>query len=856
MIRYEDVQDQTTESYFHGNQFSIDAFNKKYVLTDDETFVRALWRVCVAVASVEATEELRDYWARRWFDEIYNDWWKPAGSIWQGAGSGKKISLANCTTVLLGNVDPDNEWDNLESIIKNGAFNVAKMAAHRQGLGLDFSRLRPRGTSVNNSAKESTGAIHWMRFIDSIGYFVGQKGRIPAMLFSINISHPDVEEFITVKSDHTKIQNANISVQVTDDFYAAVEADAMWTLKFEIPERKKGDRVYIDYRSADGKTLRDDRGWYYVSKHNTPREVIKKEVRARDLLDLIAKQMWANAEPGIQNIDLMRKWGNADYVFDPDGLSTTCCSSNACSEQALSDSSLCILASLNLGRFSTDPKQYIAEVAGVAQSMQRFLDNVNEYELVNHTYATDTQADAIRKLRRIGAGMTNIAGWLFKHGLPYGSETANSRVSDFMERFNYYLYKSSIEVGKEKGSFALFERERFERSPFVQHMMDLGLVFETMRNVTCSSIAPTGSLSLLFREMVMSYGIEPPFGVAFWKRTRIAGKYDYYFCVPRIVRDLLADHGYKVPMDSDTIMDTWDGKKGKPIAEFIHEALDKLGIKVTVDKDVKIMDKLDLMARIMKNCDSSISVTYGLPEDSTWQDVRDFILETRKRGVKSVAAFPLREMYGIVSDMAFQDLAVYLKEKGIEMHPQNFSPEELEFLGLAFKNRAADAVKRPKSLPCDIYHIKCKGEPYFVVVGMYDGTPYEVFVGKDDGACTNKSVEHGTIIKVKRGHYRVVSNDEVVIENVSAHCNHEEGALTRLTSLSLRHNVPVDFVVHPLEKSEGDLYSLSRGLVRVLKKYIQDGTRVSGAACPACNSAELVRQEGCISCGCGWSKCT
>src|ERR1044072_9443604 len=169
---YEDVKDQTTEEYFQGNKFSIDAFQKKYTSNPKETYVQARKRVCDFIASVEKTDALKKYWSDRWFDEIYNDWWHPAGSIMQGAGSGRKISLCNCTTISLGKLKDDEDWDNLESIIKNTAYTVAKCAAYRQGLGVDFSCLRPNGTKVLNSANESTGAIHWMRFIDSIGYYV------------------------------------------------------------------------------------------------------------------------------------------------------------------------------------------------------------------------------------------------------------------------------------------------------------------------------------------------------------------------------------------------------------------------------------------------------------------------------------------------------------------------------------------------------------------------------------------------------------------------------------------------------------------------------------------------------------
>jgi hypothetical protein len=332
MVKYKDVRDETTEEYFGGNQFSIDAFNKKYRLHEKESYVDAIWRVCKEIASIEETPELKKFWAERWFDEIYNDWWHPAGSIMQGAGSGRKISLANCfsrdtefitdvgvksfenfedgddvnvlvntgtfkpakvknfgtqklvkltvhknttkkeiyctpdhiwrtlnsnesiiekttkdlregdilphisrkymtdinsvkknrnnwtvdkveesnrtesvwcvvepetqnftlaggvnthncTTISLGTGRDEEEWDSLESIIRNAGYTVAKTAAYRQGLGIDFSRLRPRKTTVLNSAVESEGAVHWMEFIDSIGYKVGQKEEFPPCCF-------------------------------------------------------------------------------------------------------------------------------------------------------------------------------------------------------------------------------------------------------------------------------------------------------------------------------------------------------------------------------------------------------------------------------------------------------------------------------------------------------------------------------------------------------------------------------------------------------------------------------------------------------------------------------------------------
>jgi len=496
MIIFKDIENMTNDEYFNGNKFSVDAFNKKYKTYDTETYVQSIKRVCDFIASVEETKELQEYWSNKWFDEIFNDWWQPAGSIMQGAGSNRKISLANCTTVSAGIVDENNNWDNLESIFKNSAYTIAKSAAYRQGLGIDASTLRPRDSLVLNSANKSTGAIHWLKFFDSIGYYVGQEGRIPAMLFSMNISHPDIEEFISIKKDYTQIQNANISVQMTNDFYEAVNNNKNWELKFTVPGVKKGDHIYLDVHSTDADCIMDSKGkWYKIATHDKKEEIIHKTVNAKKILKLIAKNMYNNAEPGIQNIDIARKYSNSDAVYDKDNTyDSRILSTNACSEQYLSRESLCVLSSINMEKFNTEYDTYINELKTISYSVNRFLDNVNECELKYKTYATPHQKLAIESLRRTGAGITNIGGWLFKLNKEYGESSSNVDVERFIKMYNYYLYKSSISLGKEKGSFGLFNKHKLLKAPFISNMINHfpDLEFDYLRNVTVSSIAPTG----------------------------------------------------------------------------------------------------------------------------------------------------------------------------------------------------------------------------------------------------------------------------------------------------------------------------------------------------------------------------
>jgi ribonucleoside-diphosphate reductase alpha chain len=864
VTKFEDVKDQTTSDYFSGNKFSIDVFEKKYTGFTGETYVQAIKRVCDYIASVEKTDVLKRYWSDRWFDEIYNDWWHPAGSIMQGAIKNRRISLINCTTSSLGIIDKNREYDSLESIIRNLAYKVAKYAAYRQGNGMDFSRLRPRDSKLLNSANKSTGAVHWMGFIDNVSYYVGQFGRIPALLFSLNIHHPDIVEFIKAKSDTKSIQNANISVQVTDDFYKAVDNDEYWVMTFTVPARKVGERVYVEPNTALPNYSYDEelKSHYYLETKNREEEVIAKKEKARYILELIAKGMCDYAEPGIQNIDVARKYSNSDYVYDKDHRhDSRIVSSNACSEQYLSADSCCVLASLNVEKFSTDETECNNELSLIGESINRFLDNVNEAEIQYHTYATEDQREAMVALRRTGAGVTNICGWLLKGNVEYGSKESVEKLSWFMRQYNYYMYKSSIALGKEKGNFGLFNREKLEKSPFIQRMMGLGLIFDSLRNITCSSVAPTGSMSNMFRGCVMSYGIEPSFGMYYWKRTRISGKYEYYFCVPKVVKDTLESLGFKPTWKSDTIKDTWDGKHGRPIAEFIDTAVKKSGIKFRKDTDISCFDKLELMAEVAKWVDSSISVTYMLPEGSKWQDVYDFILLAHKKELKSIAAFPDKKMYGIVSCVDFKSLATKLMNEGVNIHPQNFDKEELDELQkMCNVPTVSDSIERPKVVNCDVHHIKVRQagvtSDWFVLVGMVNNKPYEVFAGPNGNV--GKAVKHGKVTRIKSGKYACEFDDRTVFDDIDKYCSNEEETITRLVSMSLRLDAEIDTIVDQLEKVKSeDLLAFSKAIARALKKYIPDGKKVVGQTCPTCGNTNLVRSEGCVTCtSCGYSKCS
>lgn len=857
MTKYEDVKHLTNEEYFNGNQFSIDAFNKKYASLPGQTYVNRLWEICTYIASAEKTEELKKYWAERWFDEMFNDYWHCAGSIMQGANLSRKISLQNCTTI-------DIPEDSIEAIIKYSLYRTAKTAAYRQGLGLPFDVIRPKGMKLSNSANESEGVLHWMKLFDSIGYYVGQKGRIPAMLMSLIVTHPDIEDFIRAKGDYGVIQNANISVQNTDAFYEAVLANKNYDLVFEVPEIKIGDKIYLnpewdDMRYTEGT---DDSGSYYISKTYRPYEKLVKSVNARKILELIAQMMTANAEPGVQNIDIARKFSNSDYVGFP--IKST----NACSEQYLNPDGNCNLSSHNAIKASCKYLQ-IGEIEDLdykliekcAESQVRFLDNVVSKELEDGKYATIDQKRSLEYLRRIGIGFTNLGGLLFKEGFEYGSKEGNDLIEKYAKICCYYAYKASIALGKEKGSFLAFDRDKYIKSPFIQNLMKEfpDLDFEYMRNVCVISIAPTGTLSLMFREMVESYGIEKGFGTYFWKRTRISGKYEYYFCVPAVIREMFYNAGYPLPMDSDTLKDDWKGTEGKKIVEFMIQHAEDVGISLTTASSVNVYEKLDLMARVQKWVDSSISVTYTLPEGSDWKDTYNLILEGWKKGVKSLSAYPEKKMYGIVSSISFKDLAFKLKSEGVFIHPQNFDEVELEELNISSDNIEYKAApKRPKILEADIYIRQAKGQKFIIAIGLLNGAPFEIFCGHLNGLDFKFEKRKGKIIRIGKGKYDLEIENMIYVENFSKHFTPVENALFRSVSGNLRHGMHPSFIIDFLDKESGDITSLLSVAARVLKIYLAKGEIAKGIKCPGCHNINtLTYDEGCLKCSvCNYSKCS
>jgi ribonucleoside-diphosphate reductase alpha chain len=343
------------------------------------------------------------------------------------------------------------------------------------------------------------------------------------------------------------------------------------------------------------------------------------------------------------------------------------------------------------------------------------------------------------------------------------------------------------------------------------------------RNVSLTTTAPTGSVSLLTQT---TSGIEPLFMISYTRRKKINP----------------SDEGTRVDF-VDQSGDSWQNYT-------VYHSKVKDWMNITGNnkieespwfgccaEDLDWNNRVKLQANAQLHVCHSISSTINLPEDVDVNTVAQIYETAWKSGCKGMTIYRKNCRTGV------------LVEESKEKEPSN-------------KIIKTKAPKRPDDLPCDVYHTTIKGVRYYAVVGIYNGDVYEVFTGMNHDSegeiIIPKTVVEGEAVKIKRGNYILVDKEtkkEYTLTN--GHSDPNADALTRMISTGLRHGTDVAFIVHQLEKTKGDLQCFAKVLSRVLKKYVADGTKVSGETCANCGSSNIERMEGCLTCkDCGNSKCS
>lgn len=437
--------------------------------------------------------------------------------------------------------------------------------------------------------------------------------------------------------------------------------------------------------------------------------------------------------------------------------------------------------------------------------------------------------------RRTGTGATAIGDTLAALGLSYTSNDGISMTEKIYKNLKLSAYRSSVKMAKEIGSFPIWDHNKEKNNPFIERIKeeDPDLYAEMKkygrRNIALLTTAPAGSVSILTQT---SSGIEPQFMVDPYIRRKKGNPGDIGFRTDFV--DQNGDHWMEFKVYPPKV---------KMWMEITGESdLSKSPWKGSTAPELDWKKRVKLQSLAQKHLDHAISSTLNLPNDVSVESVEEIYRTAWKSGCKGITIY--------------RDGC----RTGVLVSESSSKKNENEIIN-------TKAPKRPSVLECEVHHVSVKNKPYFVIIGLLKGKPYEVFASEntieDSDMIIPKHFFTGTLTKEARGHYRADLFDKhgntMVIKKIGDKLSEDEAALTRIISTALRHGADVQFIVHQLEKVEGHMFGFSKSISRSLKKYIPDGTEVTGETCSNCNTQDacaLIRQEGCVICkSCGWSKC-
>ena len=755
----------------------------------------------------------------------------PGGSVMAGCGTGELVSLSNCFVI-------DSPKDSYAEIMKTRS-QQAQLMKRRGGVGYDLSKLRPRGASVNNAAKSSTGAASFMDVCSDITNEVAQNGRRGALMLSMSINHPDIEEFITKKQDLTKVTGANISVKVTDEFMRAVENDEDYILTFPVNSRLSPEYVegYKEYNKL------------YHSPYDS---TLFKRVKARELWNTLMHCAWNTAEPGIMFEDAMHN--SPDGIYEEFKMVST----NPCGEIPMGPFDSCRLIHLNLSSFIDNPftdKATIDEekLYEVSYEAMRLADDLVDLEIEavdriikvvekEEDFTEFNLWSRIREIaikgRRAGLGFTGLADAIAMLGLKYDSDKGLSEVEHIMRIMFKAQLDCQVDMTIERGSFPAWDKEKELSASTIPNSWyewlsndytreHINMTVHGRRNISWSTVAPTGTVSIMAQ---CSSGIEPVF-LPFYERKRkcmspedrvdytdIKGeKYTVFVVVHPNFAKWLCYSTFNGNFNSNEYLERLQD------IEYLKKAFMESPYYGSTAPEIDWHQRVKLQGIVQKYITHSISSTVNLPKETTEEEIANIYIEAWKAGNKGQTIYRDGCREGVLNKVE--------KPKVID-------------------NR--QAPKRPKELEADYYQIKVKGEQFIVLVGLLEGKPYEIFAFRPLRPVSIPA-HKGKIIKVSKMHYSFDSEYIQLSDLQLANTNVEERAATLYASMLLRHGANIEYITKTAKKVNDNITSFSSAMCRILAKYITN-TEVK-EVCPECGG-KLVRDGGCIHCiDCGYSKC-
>ncbi len=737
-------------------------------------------RVAKTLAAPEA-DGTRDLWQQRFQDALSDFQFLPAGRILAGAGSGRAVTLFNC--FVMGTIPDD--MDGIFENLREAALTLQQGG----GIGYDFSTLRPKGAIVRGVGADASGPISFMEVWDAMCRTIMSAGaRRGAMMATLACDHPDIEDFLTAKGEAGRLTNFNLSVLVSDAFLAAVEADAPWPLVF-------GGETY-------------------------------RVVEAAALWERMMRATYEAAEPGVIFIDQINRRNNLHYC-------ETIRATNPCGEQPLPPYGACLLGSINLARLVTAPFEAAAGLAEerletLVATALRMLDNAID----SSRFPLEAQRREAEAKRRVGLGITGLADALMMVGLRYGGADAAAQAGRWMRVIKEAAYRASAELAAEKGAFPLFESGPFlagETPRALPEDLRAAIARDGLRNALLTSIAPTGTISLLADNV--SSGLEPVF--SFEQKRAILR--------PDGTREetLVSDYAYR-------LFHRLKGPDAQQPPSFVESAA------LTPE------EHLVMQAAVQAEVDASVSKTINLPSAIDFDAFKSIYHRAYELGCKGCTTYRPSALRGSVLEPATAGAPAGTTASTTAAVRPVASLESPEVVAgeapVGSVVYMAEPLARPEALPGTTYKLRWPDSAHAIYITLNDivqdgrRRPFEIFIN-------SKNMEHYAWTL----------------------------ALTRMISAVFRRGGDLSFVVEELQAVfdprggawlEGRyIPSLLAAIGRVIQGhmiaigFMAPPETAAGAAalsaepqafgqCPHCGQAALLRQEGCDLCtACNYSRC-
>ncbi len=493
------------------------------------------------------------------FKDILRDMrFLPAGRVQNAMGATRQTTAYNC--FVSGQID-----DSMTSIMDR-ATEAAETMRRGGGIGYDFSRLRPRGDRIVGLGSKSSGPVSFMGIYDAVCQTIASSGhRRGAQMGVLRIDHPDIERFITAKGNSDKLTGFNISVGVTDEFMQCLKAKKPFDLKFN------GEV----YDSVDPEAL-----W-----------------------DMIMRMTWDWAEPGVLFLDTINKMNNLYYV-------ETIEATNPCGEQPLPAYGACLLGSFNLVRYVEGTRFNFLKFNKDVHAVVRAMDNVVDRTI----YPLEAQATEAKSKRRMGLGVTGLANAAEMCGYSYASKEFMSFSSKLLRGLRDQAYIASSSLAVEKGSFRLYDTEKYQNSQFVKTLPEAIrelIVKQGIRNSHLLSIAPTGTISLTADNV--SSGIEPPFSL-FYDRT----------------------------------ITEFDGHTVERVEDYAY----RNGVVGKTANEISAADHVKVLSMASKYIDSAVSKTCNVGDDVSYDEFKELYTTAWRNGCKGITTFRAAgKRYGVLNEV-------------------------------------------------------------------------------------------------------------------------------------------------------------------------------------------------------------